>query len=172
MSQRQAGGMEVPEGKTNLSGRRGMFRTVLLAATIAAVAITGVVSAAGAPVPQLGKQNSEGEGGGKLIKASDCSSCHAVVRQVVGPSYTAAAKRYAGQADAVEKLATKIREGGSGMTPHPDLTDAQQREMARWILSQKDAGVAPVQAENKLYTYALKDGTMVQLDFTLFVEGK
>ena len=40
------------------------------------------------------------------------------------------------------------------------------------ILSQKDTGVAPVQAENKLYTYALKDGTTVQLDFSLFVEGK
>src|SRR5712691_6123469 len=131
--------MQALEGKATLSGRRGMFRTVLLAAIIAAVAITGVVSVAGAPVPQLGKQNSEGESGEKLIKASDCSSCHAVVRQVVGPSYTAAAKRYAGQADAVEKLATKIREGGSGMTPHPDLTDAQRREIVTWILSQTSA---------------------------------
>ena len=149
-----------------------MFRTVLLGATIAAVAMTGVAYLPGAPLPQLGKQNSEGEGGEKLIRASDCSSCHALDRQVVGPSYTATAKRYAGQADAVERLATKIREGGSGMTPHPDLTDAQRREMARWILSQKDAGVAPVQAEKKLYAYALKDGTTVQLDFPLFVEGK
>jgi cytochrome c len=122
-------------------------------------------------LPQPGIQNSEGESGEKLIKASDCSSCHAAGRQVVGPSYAAVAKRYAGQADAVEKLATKIREGGSGMTPHPDLVEAQRREMARWILSQKEAGVAPVQAENKLYTYALKDGTTVQLDFPLFVEG-
>jgi len=160
------------QGNAILGGRRGMFRTVLLAATIAAVAMTGVAYLAGAPLPQLGKQNSEGESGEKLIKASDCSSCHAVGRQVVGPSYTAAAKRYAGQGDAVEKLATKIREGGSGMTPHPDLTDAQRREMARWILSQKDAEVAPVQAENKRYTYALKDGTTVQFDFRLFVEGK
>src|SRR5216684_4290320 len=109
-----------------------MFRTVLLGATIAAVAMTGVAYLPGAPLPQLGKQNSEGEGGEKLIRASDCSSCHALDRQVVGPSYTATAKRYAGQADAVEQLATKIREGGSGMTPHPDLTDAQRREMARW----------------------------------------
>ena len=155
-----------------MSGRHGMFRTVLLAATIAAVAWTGVESLPGAPLPQLGKQNSEGESGEKLIKTSDCSSCHALGRQVVGPSYIAIAKRYTEQANAVEKLAAKIREGGSGMTPHPDLTDAQRKEMSRWILSQKDTGGAPVQAENKLYTYVLKDGTTVQLDFPIFVEGK
>ncbi len=38
--------------------------------------------------------------GEKLIQANDCSSCHAVDRQVVGPAYSAVAKRYAGQADA------------------------------------------------------------------------
>ena len=67
----------------------------------------------------------------KLIKDSDCSSCHALDRQVVGPAYTAIAKSHAGQTDAVEKLATKIRDGGNGMTPHPDLTEGQRtdREM-------------------------------------------
>jgi cytochrome c len=107
----------------------------------------------------------------KLIQGSDCSSCHAVDRQVVGPAYSTVAKRYAGQSDAQEKLALKIREGGSGMTPHPDLTDAQRREIARWILSQTDAA-PPVQTETKLYAYPLKDGTTVQLDFPMFVEGK
>jgi len=111
------------------------------------------------------------DSGEKLIKASDCSSCHAVDRQVVGPAYSDVAKRYAGQADAVDKLAAKIRDGGSGMTPHPDLTDAQRREMVTWILSQKPA-TAAAQSESKLYSYALKDGTAVQLDFPLFVEDK
>src|SRR5579863_7011290 len=73
----------------------------------------------------------------KLIKASDCSSCHAVDREIVGPAYGAIAKRYAGQADAETKLAAKIREGGNGMTPHPDLTDAQRTTIAKWVLSQK-----------------------------------
>ena len=72
-----------------------------------------------------------GQDAEKLIKASDCSSCHAVDHQVVGPAYSDIAKRYAGQADAADKLAAKIRDGGGGMTPHPDLTDAQRTEIAQ-----------------------------------------
>jgi cytochrome c len=110
--------------------------------------------------------------GEKLIKDSDCSSCHAVDRQVVGPAYTAIAKSHAGQADAVEKLAAKIRDGGGGMTPHPDLTDAQRTTIAKWILSQNEASAVPSQSEAKTYPYTLKDGTTVSLDFPLFVEGQ
>jgi cytochrome c len=75
----------------------------------------------------------------------------------------------AGQADAVDKLSAKIRDGGGGMTPHPDLTEPQRTEIARWILSQKES--APGQAQAKTYAYTLKDGTSVQLDFPLFAEG-
>lgn len=105
----------------------------------------------------------------KLIQASDCSSCHAVDRQVVGPAYTEVAKRYAGQSDAADKLSVKIRDGGGGMTSHPDLSDAQRTEIAKWILSQKDS--AATQAI-QTYAYALKDGTIAQLDFPLFIDGK
>ena len=83
---------------------------------IAAAALIGALSLVGAPAP-------EGENAEKLIKASDCSGCHAVDRQVVGPSYSSIAERYRGQSDAFEKVVTKIRDGGSGMTPHPDFTD-------------------------------------------------
>lgn len=109
--------------------------------------------------------------GEKLIKESDCSSCHAVDHQVVGPAYSAVAKKYAGQTDAPDKLAAKIRDGGGGMTPHPELTDAQRREMVKWILSQTDSK-ASAQSDVKTYSYTLKDGTMVSLDFPLFLEGK
>jgi cytochrome c len=112
------------------------------------------------------------EDGEKLIKDSDCSSCHALDRQVVGPSYTTIAKSHAGQADAVEKLAAKIRDGGGGMTPHPDLTDAQRGDIAKWILSQTGSAAAPSPAETKTYPYTLKDGTTVNLDFPLFLEGQ
>jgi cytochrome c len=110
--------------------------------------------------------------GEKLIQASDCSSCHAVDREVVGPAYREVAKRYAGQNDAVSKLAAKIRDGGGGMTPHPDLTDAQRRQMVAWILTHKDAAQAPAAPQTKRYTYKTKDGAAVQLEFPLFVEGK
>ncbi len=110
--------------------------------------------------------------GEKLIKDSDCSSCHAVDHQVVGPAYAAIAKSHAGQADAPEKLAAKIRDGGGGMTPHPDLTDAQRVAMGKWILSQTQPPAAPVQNDAKTYSYTLKDGTKVSLDFPLFLEGQ
>jgi cytochrome c len=112
--------------------------------------------------------------GEKLIKDSDCSSCHALDRQVVGPPYTAIAKSHAGQADSPEtiaKLAAKIRDGGNGMTPHPDLTDAQRTAIAKWILSQTEPAV-PGQSETKKYPYTLKDGSTVSLDFQLFLEGQ
>jgi cytochrome c len=111
-----------------------------------------------------------GQDAPKLIQASDCSSCHALDRQVVGPAYSEVARRYAGQADAVDKLNAKIRDGGGGMTPHPDLSDAQRTEIAKWILSQKDSAAS--QAQAKTYAYTLKDGSTVQLDFPLFVDGK
>ncbi len=108
----------------------------------------------------------------KLIKASDCSSCHAVDHEVVGPAYSAVAKRYAGQSDAVEKLAAKIRDGGNGMTPHPDLTEPQRTEIVKWILSQTESAGASRPSETKTYAYTLKDGTSVSLDFPLFLEGQ
>lgn len=84
-----------------------------------------------------------GQDAAKLMQDSDCSSCHAVDRQVVGPAYSDVAKRHAGEAGAVEKLSAKIRDGGGGMTPHPDLTDAQRADIAKWILSQTGSTAAP-----------------------------
>ena len=88
-----------------------------------------------------------GQDGQKLIQANDCTSCHAVDRQVVGPAYNDIAKRYAGQTGAVDKLNAKIRDGGGGMPPHPDLPDAQRVEMAKWILLQKDSTAKPAPDE-------------------------
>lgn len=108
----------------------------------------------------------------RLMKAGDCFSCHAVDHQVVGPAYNAIAKRYEGQSDAVTKLSAKIRDGGSGMTPHPKLTDAQRQEMATWILAQAGSATNAAPGESKTYPYKLKDGSTAVLDFPLFLEGQ
>lgn len=116
--------------------------------------------------------------GEKLVKENDCSSCHTADRQSVGPSYAAIAKRYASQVSVMTKLTARIREGGSGnwgdaaMTPHPDLTDAQARQMLTWILSVKDAWPAPAKTASKVYAYKLKNGSTRQLDFPVYVEGQ
>jgi cytochrome c len=111
------------------------------------------------------------EDGQKLIETNDCSSCHALNRVVVGPSYATIAKRHAGQTDAVDKLSEKIRDGGSGMTPHPKLTDEQRQDMAKWILSQGDTTDAASPAETKTYSYKLKDGSTATLNFPLFLDA-
>ena len=133
-------------------------------------------------------QNSAGQNGEKLTSGSDCAGCHALDSQVVGPSWKAIAKRYRGQPGNTAKLAARIREGGAGkwgdvaMTPHPNLTDAESRQMVDWILSLKEAQPSqsqskaparssPGNAESKLYTYTPKTGPPVQLDFPLFVAG-
>lgn len=118
------------------------------------------------------------QAGEKLVTENDCASCHAADRQSVGPSYAAIAKRYAGQANAITTLTTKIRRGGSGnwgdvdMTPHADLTDAQTKQMLAWILSVKETRPAGAKTSAKTYAYKLKDGSTRQLDFPVYAEGK
>jgi len=120
-----------------------------------------------------------GQNGEKLINGSDCLSCHAPDSQVVGPSWKAIVKRYSGQPGSAPTLAARIRAGGAGkwgdvaMTPHPDLTDAQCRQIVDWILSSKEASPQPSlpQSESKLYTYKPKTGPPVQLDFPLFINS-
>lgn len=107
----------------------------------------------------------------KLIQNSDCSSCHAVDRKIVGPSFGDIAKRYAGQGNAVEKLAAKIRDGGSGMTPHPNLSEESRKQIVTWILSLK--GVTPKSAnEGEAHRYTLSDGSTVTLSFRIFVNDQ
>jgi len=111
----------------------------------------------------------------KLIKNSDCASCHAVDRQLVGPSYSAIAQRYAGQASAEDRLAKKIKDGGAGawgnvpMTAHSDLSNVKLKSMVRWVLAQKAANAQA--QDRKTYQYKDKDGKSVTLDFPVFVEG-
>ncbi|MDX5482835.1 MAG: c-type cytochrome [Hymenobacteraceae bacterium] len=84
---------------------------------------------------------SEYEKGAHLISMSDCLSCHEVDRRLIGPSYVEVAQKYAFNDKNVDYLAGKIIEGGAGvwgqvpMTPHPDLKEADAKEMARYILS-------------------------------------
>ena len=50
-----------------------------------------------------------------LATKSACLSCHAVDKKLVGPSYKDVAAKHKGQADAVDKVAARIKSGGSGM---------------------------------------------------------
>lgn len=78
-----------------------------------------------------------------LAKAKNCLACHAVDKKLVGPSYQEVAKKYAGDAGAVAKLAEKIQKGSSGvwgampMPANPQVSADEAKTLATWVLSQK-----------------------------------
>ena len=78
-----------------------------------------------------------------LLKKNNCMACHAVDKKLVGPSYKAVADKYRGQSDAADRLAKKIRAGGAGvwgaipMPPHPQVSEADAKTMATYILKTK-----------------------------------
>ena len=79
----------------------------------------------------------------QLATAKNCMACHAVDKKLVGPSYKDVAAKYAGQADAVEKLSLKVIKGGSGVwgpVPMPANTQVsadEAKKLVAWILTQK-----------------------------------
>lgn len=89
--------------------------------------------------------------GQALVQASDCLRCHGMDRRYVGPSLRQIADRYREQPDAANYLARKIREGSVGvwgrtvMPRHPQVTEAQSSDMARWLLSLPPAQAAAPQ---------------------------
>jgi cytochrome c len=76
-----------------------------------------------------------------LATKSACMSCHAVDRKLVGPSYKDVAAKHKGQADAVDKVAARIKSGGSGMygpipmPAQPNLKPDELKLLAQWILA-------------------------------------
>ena len=79
-----------------------------------------------------------------LIAESDCKSCHMINDKSAGPAYREVAKKYKGEPGAIEKLANKIINGGSGvwgdvaMAAHPQITKENAAQMASYILSLTD----------------------------------
>jgi cytochrome c len=78
-----------------------------------------------------------------LATAKNCMACHAVDKKLVGPAYKDVAKKYAGDAKAVDALAGKIVKGGSGvwgavpMPANAQVNDAEAKKLAAWVLSLK-----------------------------------
>ena len=78
-----------------------------------------------------------------LAKAKNCMACHAIDKKLVGPSYKDVAAKYAGQKDAVDKLAQKVMKGGAGvwgavpMPANPQVTEAEAKQLVQWIMTLK-----------------------------------
>jgi len=78
-----------------------------------------------------------------LATSKNCMACHAVDKKLVGPAYKEVAAKYAGQKDAVDKLALKIMKGGSGvwgpvpMPANAQVNEAEAKKLAAWVLTLK-----------------------------------
>jgi cytochrome c len=76
-----------------------------------------------------------------LANSKNCMACHAIEKKLVGPSYKDIATKYAGQADAVDKLSGKVIKGGAGvwgpvpMPANAQVSDADAKKLVTWILA-------------------------------------
>lgn len=115
------------------------------------LAIAGTVYACGSnSTPPASEEKKPASGdmvqnqkGLELIGASDCTTCHKISEKNIGPAYTDVAKKYDNTEANIDYLVKKIIEGGEGvwgavpMTPHPDVSEADAKEMVKYIMSLK-----------------------------------
>ena len=98
-------------------------------------ALTFAVVAAGISAPAFANPD--------LAQKKNCMACHSVDKKLVGPAYKDIAAKYAGQKDAVDKLAAKVTKGGSGvwgpvpMPANPQVSDAEAKTLVAWVLGLK-----------------------------------
>ncbi len=99
-------------------------------------AIAAILSAVSAPV----------FADAALATAKNCMACHAVDKKMVGPSYKDVAAKYAGDGEAVKKLAVSIQKGSTpgkgnwGPVPMPantQVSEAEAAKLAAWVMAQK-----------------------------------
>ena len=78
-----------------------------------------------------------------LAQKKNCLACHQLNAKLVGPAYKDVAAKYAGQKDAVAKLAEKIQKGGTGvwgqvpMPANPQVNAEEAKTLATWVLTIK-----------------------------------
>jgi cytochrome c len=78
-----------------------------------------------------------------LLQKNNCLACHLIDKRKYGPMLKEVAEKYAGESGAVEKLAAKIKVGGTGvwgedvMPPQANVSDADAKLIAELVLSLK-----------------------------------
>jgi cytochrome c len=102
-----------------------VFVNPMLVAVAAVISIFGV---ARAEAPQA------------LLQQYKCYICHADKEAKAGPAYVDVAAKYRDVPQAEAKVAAVVRKGLKGggpwhMPPHPEVSAADARTMARYILS-------------------------------------
>ena len=76
-----------------------------------------------------------------LATKNACLTCHSADKKIVGPAYKDVVAKHKGEADALVKVAARIKSGGSGtygpvpMPPQPNLKDDELKTLAEWVLA-------------------------------------
>ncbi|MEX8494779.1 c-type cytochrome [Sphaerotilus sp.] len=78
----------------------------------------------------------------ELAQKKNCMACHQEHAKVIGPAYEDVAEKYAGQKDAVAKLADKVMKGGAGTwgqipMPANAVTPDEAKQLVTWVLGVK-----------------------------------
>ena len=78
-----------------------------------------------------------------LLQKYKCYICHADNEPKAGPAYVDVATAYRGNPKAAATLVALIKKGAHAagpwhMPPHPEVSDAEARKIARYILSLKN----------------------------------
>ncbi|MDD2700399.1 MAG: c-type cytochrome [Sideroxydans sp.] len=74
-----------------------------------------------------------------VAKKNNCTACHKVDKKVVGPAWKDVAAKYKGDEAVWDKIAAKIKKGGSGawgsmpMPANPKVSDADMAEIISFI---------------------------------------
>lgn len=78
-----------------------------------------------------------------LAQKNGCLACHALDTKMVGPAWNDVAKKYAGDATAVDQLAIKVKKGTKGtwgtipMPPNATVKPADIKTLVEFVLSLK-----------------------------------
>jgi len=76
-----------------------------------------------------------------LLQKNNCTACHQIDKRKYGPILIEVAEKYGSEAGAVDKIAAKIKAGGTGvwgediMPPQGHVSDADAKQLAKLILS-------------------------------------
>ncbi|MBI5430486.1 MAG: c-type cytochrome [Nitrosomonadales bacterium] len=95
---------------------------------IAGVAVAGLMVAGSAMAAEMPA----------LAKKMNCTACHAIDKKVVGPAWADVAKKYKGDAKAMDALVVKVSKGGSGNwgtmpMPANDAAGTKQAEIKELV---------------------------------------
>ncbi len=103
---------------------------VVLAASVAATIAAGLFITGAAHASE------------ELFKTSNCNSCHAMDKKLVGPALKDISAKYKTQKGTDAMLASKIKKGGAGvwgvipMPPNAAVSDEDALTLAKWVLAQ------------------------------------